>query len=933
MRWSARSTIAWRTMKLQLSLPVVLLSVQTIAAQDGATALRTFRFTDPVTALTVAAVQVELPKGIPWRLEPLPPTASVTQAVMATHSANPNDGNSRRGESLYTVSGLVRGNPSAVELKFTSPASGRTCSVQWDPSQGNVNKDLLKEWSSRRAASWMEFGPHPRGSVTSRWMDGTAAIYGGNNPGDMRSFRVRNEGEPMDTMAVFGGRCAITETLQLRDIEAPRPGQPAVKKFTAPVPVSSLPGVAVKSHPFAEMARGVDLPPLALAALCPPDRFFAFFPQPKRIRTVIEQLGEASQHLSSPTVDGMPDYRLWEKYLARLGLDEKTVRAWIEAGQAESVAFTLPDLFIRDATDITFLIRMKDGGGPALFKVLPETDEVLTVPGKTGQCHVARRGNVLIASTSRTEAMLSVKLADAGGKGSLGASDELRCMRQKLPDSAATVAWCYFSDPFIRRLTGPEVKIGQHRRLAARERIEALTAAALLYQLDHGAAAADRDTLIRTGYAHGFRPSANRWEPPAPLSSRDVPALFKDVTLAGGPLAASNTWGSLPDLKPLSAFPVGEVTAAEAEMYSSYVQRYQDYWRRYFDPIAIRLDETAPGAWAMSTFILPLVDNSLYKGLKENLDTTRPAAVPLLQPEPVALLAIAVKPAALAAGAGMFPALAGDTGLTGRAAIAFPDSDPVLQLGGIGGMQQLGGVFGGNGANELAGIGLLAAMLTRPFDAFFELENEARAMSLPDSAFWLGQSSWLQVRRVTREGDDRRLYVLDFGGFAQIHVDLKVENGWLHLSNHPWSNRLTVTGTAPPERGSAVIRMNAAALQSGAPAALFQAQNDRRSAVLSACSELLPWMDALGIDSTTAQERQFASMGMSTSLPHGIRFTAERPLTVPAILTAKGEILTAEGAKADPGILAGITRVILRTSFEDDGLRAELEWLTASPVR
>ena len=171
--------------------------------------------------------------------------------------------------------------------------------------------------------------------------------------------------------------------------------------------------------------------------------------------------------------------------------------------------------------------------------------------------------------------------------------------------------------------------------------------------------------------------------------------------------------------------------------------------------------------------------------------------------------------------------------------------------------------------------------------------------------------------------------MLDFSGFAQIHLDVKVEHGWLHLSNHPWSSRLTVTGTAPAERGCAVVRMNPAALQAGAPAALFQAQNARRSAVLSACSELLPWMDALGIDSTAAQERQFASLGLVTALPDGIRFTAARPLNVPSILTEKGEILTAEGAKADPGILAGITRVILRTSFEDDGLRAELEWVTA----
>lgn len=926
-------------MKARNYLPGILLSVTPLMAGEEGKTIRTARATDAKTDIKVACAAIQLPENTQWRLEPLSGDAPVRQVVLAGPAKQSHRGffssqDTKKGsppwDDNYTVYGVVSGEPKPVELKFTSIVPGRTCIVKWNPADGGNENDPVANWAAGRAQQWQETGLPPAGSITARWLESAPAIYGAGRGADRSNFFRRETVESMDTFAVFGGRCAVTETLQMNDIGArggPRGDRPA-----GPVPLAALPKLAVKSHPFAEMAKGVSLPTMPLASLCPADRFFAFFPQPKRIRTVIEKLGSISDTLSSPAVDGAADYRLWQKYLARLGLDEKVVQAWMEAGHAERVAFFLPDLFIRDATDITFLIQMKADGGPGLFKVLPETDAVLTLPGNGGQCHLAKRGSVLIVSTSAAEAALAVKLADSGGKGSLGESDELRCMRHKLPDSAATVAWFYFSDPFIRRLTGPEVKIGQHRRLAAREAMESLTAAALLYQLDHGQPSPDKDTLIRKGYAFARKPMANNWDAPQPADEAATQRWLKDVSLQPGPLAVSPVWGSLPDLKPLSAVPVTGASPEEAEQYGSYVKRYQDYWRQYFDPIAIRLDETTPGAWSLGTFILPLVDNSLYAGLKEAVDAARPAVLPRLHPPPVAMLGVALKKDTVQKGGQeLTPGLTiGSAGLTGRMAIAFPDADPVLQAGGLAGIQQLGTFFARGRMNDFAAIGLLVAVLTRPLDLFFELENEQTALAVLDSTARANDTSFVKVRSVTREADGRRLYVIDFDGFAQINVEVAVEQGWMHLSNHPWSGTLKVTGTDAMERNSVAIRINPEALQAGNPAALFAAQNARRSAVLSACSELLPWMEAQGLGSAAAQERQLTSLGFSTRLPEGITFIARRPLNVPSLLSDKGEVLAAAREKDDPGILAGIRSVDLRTGFEEDGLRAELRW-TVSP--
>ena len=56
------------------------------------------------------------------------------------------------------------------------------------------------------------------------------------------------------------------------------------------------------------------------------------------------------------------------------------------------------------------------------------------------------------------------------------------------------------------------------------------------------------------------------------------------------------------------------MTADEAQEYRLFVEQYSQYWRRYFDPIVIRLQVT-PKQYRAETIILPLIDNSIYTGM------------------------------------------------------------------------------------------------------------------------------------------------------------------------------------------------------------------------------------------------------------------------------------------------------------------------------
>ena len=56
------------------------------------------------------------------------------------------------------------------------------------------------------------------------------------------------------------------------------------------------------------------------------------------------------------------------------------------------------------------------------------------------------------------------------------------------------------------------------------------------------------------------------------------------------------------------------MTEAEGAQYKQFVERYNSYWRTFFDPIAIRIQLT-PKQYRAETIILPLIDNSVYSGM------------------------------------------------------------------------------------------------------------------------------------------------------------------------------------------------------------------------------------------------------------------------------------------------------------------------------
>ena len=167
----------------------------------------------------------------------------------------------------------------------------------------------------------------------------------------------------------------------------------------------------------------------------------------------------------------------------------------------------------------------------------------------------------------------------------------------------------YLSDPFIRRLVGPQVKLTERRRVLCYNQLRIIGHAALLYQTEHGKPPTSLDDLIKAQCLPG------------------KPNEGELVCIDGGKYTLSDDGchgvcshhGHAHNLVPCIETPLAWVNGLEAEEYKVFLDQYNSYWRTFFDPIAIRVQVT-PEKYRLETIVLPLIDNSIYKGLAMSLN-------------------------------------------------------------------------------------------------------------------------------------------------------------------------------------------------------------------------------------------------------------------------------------------------------------------------
>lgn len=429
-----------------------------------------------------------------------------------------------------------------------------------------------------------------------------------------------------DLFSTFSGALALQESLQLDTMRGDRPPRDPQKSLPGKVAVAALKGPAVKSHPWEKMLGG-RRPAIDMLSLCVPEDFwFAEFRSLAKLNE-ISGLGQLwGGHIFTQALGTAKSPETAERIRKQLGLTKLPPKL-VESLEIERIALTGSDLFVGEGSDITLLIeskklpnmlRMLEGiqarrgrkesgrflGVQYIHQISPDGSTNYFSANPRPDLHV--RSTSLAALTRVLEAVIG-KTAVNGPARRLGDSKEYQYIRTLMPAGAAEEdGFVYLSDPFIRRLVGPQVKLTERRRVLVYNHLRMINHASLLFRSEFGRPPRSLEELAETKCAPG-------------VFGRDDLAHPDGGTYLLAPDGMSglcSKYGRAESLSPCLEHLVSEVSGQEAEEYKAFVEEYNQYWRTYFDPIAIRI-QASDKQYRLETLVLPLIDNSIYSAMAQ----------------------------------------------------------------------------------------------------------------------------------------------------------------------------------------------------------------------------------------------------------------------------------------------------------------------------
>jgi hypothetical protein len=832
------------------------------------------------------------------------------------------------GERSYSIAAVCKEMPKIpLLITLENVYSGETIEIKWDMNKAcQLERGKSVDLKGVRTTAWLSYSIFSHSPIITTWLftlDKKKIV-------DLFPYSIPRYRETLSVFDILGGRAAVRETLQLQVLNA---RTPTSKEENYTIALESLEGVKVKSHPFREMLKknSVKVKELPLANLAPHDHFFVYMANPRDILAFLDKGCEFLHRVGTTFTGNGVDYGLDKKYLQRLGFNKQLLRALLEAGSILECALVFPDLFFIDGTDITVVSRLKRPGQVSALLTLIGLNEL---PPKGIITHKLKDGNsvywsiwddLLMVSTSKSELDKVLQLKAKEGKGSLGQSEEFQYMLTQLPITESTWSYAYLSDPFIRHLVSPAVKIGQLRRIRARADMEFLTACALLANLDGMKSPWSIKNLVEYKY---------------------IPETYLegDYYFDQNHILHSNTYGILSNMKTLSQVPIDRVSREEEKAYKRYVEVYSDYWRQFFDPIALRLDETADGFLEAEVFILPLANNSFYNFLKTALkrkeDNTE-FKIPKLSIDPVIMLSLNLGDEAwkgilrdsydmLHRYIPLHPAIFEDFGPGLH--LAVHDADPVIALGS-------GDVLGAFGANFISGVGggilsvpVLLSVLTRPCTLVIETQNPQRTLNYLKQAVpaaGMGRPDWeFNVRVHQVEDRDQWVFSFNLAGLIKLRFSVELQDEFVLIRNIPWSHNEKIVSVEKTGLKSASLITYPDACDLQLPG-LFEADQDRSLfTALQGVGRLYPLVASGYASIEDAAEKHEALFGFAPKHPGNGRFLWSNFHLESSTYGSVFYQRQPAYKKGDTnfGVMAGFQYLGVSMQFEDSGLRTKCRW-------
>jgi len=505
-------------------------------------------------------------------------------------------------------------------------------------SAGRTPPSTPQAWTFQEAMQQMQLNPD---DVYLQYVvlqlgrneDKIAEATGAIETLDRQRRRGRGPERQVDLFALFTGALAVQESLQL-DTMRPDARQPAggLNSRREVVKLSALAGPTVKSHPWGKMlaaqqvaGRKPEVSPLAMCV--PADQYFILFRSLTKLLEGIDAGDVWGEHLFSQAAKSAKKQGTSQRLKTQLAVQTDLLTRPFYDKVVEEVAITGSDLYFREGSDVTIFFQVKQ---PEVFKL--RMDGFLAAAEKSRPDAVRSTGkiqgvdyvqistpdraihafsaypkpNLHVRSNSRA-GLERVLRAIAGQQGveRLGESTELKYIRTLMVrGDEREDGFIYLSDPFIRRLVGPELKLTERRRMLCYNHLRMIGHAAMLYRTQFGKQPGSLEELAESGCAPGVFGQGKF----------GCPCGGKYELAADGASGACSHHGHAAELVPCVEIPLERVTEEEAQQYKQFVEEYSRYWRRFFDPIAIRVQLT-PQHYRAETIVLPLIDNTIYSSM------------------------------------------------------------------------------------------------------------------------------------------------------------------------------------------------------------------------------------------------------------------------------------------------------------------------------
>ncbi|MHC4795331.1 MAG: v-SNARE N-terminal domain-containing protein [Planctomycetota bacterium] len=390
------------------------------------------------------------------------------------------------------------------------------------------------------------------------------------------------------------------------------------------IPVSSIQPLPLKDHPFDEMRAGRSFAGSQLSKLCPSGALYLHILSLKewfRIKDLFNRWG--GNFLSTIQINGR-DYDLIGSYMKQLAVGDELIARLAGTHVVGELCLIAADPLFAEGTAIAVIfapIKGQEQNFHSVFNLQRKANttfmkdavkekldvhgisvELLKTPDKGVNSYSCVIGEHRVFCNSRTLLKRIIE-SSADEEKSLFAAPDYRYYRALFPIDENESCFVFLSQDWFRRITSPAWRISRGRKLMV---IYDMLKVKYSWQ-----------TAIATGVST-----------PGILTLQQMDLLPSDIISEpvirldpqSGEVSCESV-GSFPLLNAVDENLPDEVTSQEKKLYDEFRENYTDYWRQYIDPVGIRLRLTDNELNA-GTLILPLIENSIYNGLRSLTDVS-----------------------------------------------------------------------------------------------------------------------------------------------------------------------------------------------------------------------------------------------------------------------------------------------------------------------